>query len=322
MTTLVQKLETAAKKFSSIACFGMDPIPKRLPPGTTMENVSTFYGNMFAEMERQNVWPGAVKPNEGFYSKHDRQHGHLTFYGSGELEKVLALAKRHELLSVFDAKRGDIGPSSQNYADESKEVWNADAITISPYMGTDSVEPFIKIGAAYVLCRTSNPGGKDLQNLLTVTPEEILQHSTELVTYMTSRDDQKYADTLAELFTKPLYLRVAQKIVEWDNINPGNVGAVVGATNIAELKEIARHFVRSGKRIPLLIPGVGKQGGSAKEVVAALVDTGYDLSVVRINSSSDLNFAWEKEGKPEEYAGAAVRALKRLNDEIGYTHAA
>ncbi len=320
MTTLVQKLESAAKKFNSIACFGMDPVPARLPPGITMENASTFYENIFAEMKTQNVWPGAVKPNEGFFSKHDRQLGHLTFFGSGELEKVLALAKRHDLVSIFDAKRGDIGPSSQNYADEAKDVWNADAITISPYMGTDSVEPFIRTGAAYVLCRTSNPGAKELQNLFTVTVEELLEHKTALL-QNTSTTNQSYCDKLAELFTKPLYLRVAQKIIDWDAINPGNVGAVVGATNMNELKDIARYFVASGKQIPLLIPGVGKQGAKAADVVLALREVGYDLSIVRINNSSELNFAWEKEGKSDDYAGAAVRALKKMNDEIGYTHA-
>jgi orotidine-5'-phosphate decarboxylase len=118
---------------------------------------------------------------------------------------------------------------------------------------------------------------------------------------------------------KPIYLHVADKIIRWHDLNPGNVGAVVGATAIPELEHIAQKFVMSGKQIPLLIPGVGKQGGSAKEVMAALRKVGYNLDIVRINSSSELNFAWEKEDKKEDYAGAAARALKRLNEEIGYT---
>ena len=114
MTTLVQKLETAAKKFGSIACFGMDPVPSQLPPDVTIEQVSIFYENILTEMKAQNVWPGAVKPNEGFYSKHDRKDEKLTFNGREELANVVDRAKQHELPVIFDAKRGDIGPSSQN----------------------------------------------------------------------------------------------------------------------------------------------------------------------------------------------------------------
>lgn len=296
----------------------MDPVPIKMPePICSVQDFGMFYRAIFEEMQRQGVHPGAVKPNQGFFSRYDRLSGELNLEGSRQLAKLIEAAKQQGYPVILDNKRGDIGPSSENYARELTNVYDADACTISPYMGTDSVEPFLKARAAYVLCRTSNPGGKELQNLLTIKPEELSQFGFSQGLYSMGDAIQKIAQV-----AKPLYLRVADKIIEWDALSPGNVGAVVGATNLPELEAIARHFVASGKTIPLLIPGVGKQGGSAKEVANILRATGYDLEVVRINQSGDLNYAWEKEGRPLEFAQASVRALKRLNDEIEYKRAA
>lgn len=336
MTTLVEKLTQTAEKFASIACFGMDPVLAKIPPQVTrpetddtpLMSLERFYTSIFEEMKRKLIFPGAVKPNEGFFSRHDAYGNYHDFDASKILSELISDACNIGLPVIFDAKRGDIGPSSENYARELVDVWGADAITISPYMGTDSVEPFLKARAAYVLCRTSNKGGAELQNLQTISQADFDSAMNILREYFANRATFTGVPIeINEAYTristaKPLYLRVADKIIDWDAISPGNVGAVVGATNMNELEAIAKHFVASGKKIPLLIPGVGKQGGSAQEVVETLKRAEYDLSIVRINSSSDLNFAWEKEGKPDDYAGAAVRALKKLNDEIGYTHAA
>ena len=158
-------------------------------------------------------------------------------------------------------------------------------MTVAPYMGKDSVGPFIERCAqgkgVYVLVRTSNAGARDLQDL-----------SVDGV---------------------PVYMKTAEKLVEWHA--PG-VGAVVGATYPAELEKISEFFVRSGKEVPLLIPGVGAQGGSAADVVAVLKKTKNPLWMHRINSSSGITYAYEKE-KSKDYVGAAVRAMKELVKESG-----
>ncbi len=314
--TLVEKLTEASKKFNSIACFGMDPLPEKIPFGNGFEPsmLYSFFRGIFDEMEKQGVFPGAVKPNEGFYSRHDGAGGQ--FDGSKNLRRLVRKAHELNLPVIFDAKKGDIGRSSKNYAEELTEVWDADVLTVSPYMGTDSVEPFIKARAAYVLCRTSNDGAKDFQNLVAMDREKFKAFCKEV----DNKNPESVGRALENIAKSliPVYMHVAHKIANWYDLNPGNVGAVVGATSLDELKEISACFVASKKPIPLLIPGVGKQGGSGKDVAAALRSVGYDLSIVRINSSSELNFAWEKEGKKEDYAGASVRALKKLNEEIGY----
>jgi len=165
-------------------------------------------------------------------------------------------------------------------------------------MGTDSVMPFIEMavkgaGGVYILNRTSNPGAEDLQSLM--------------VEYPTGEGTERM----------PLYMAVAHKIVDWAKGNPG-VGAVIGATSPEELSQLTRFY--SGKDISLLIPGVGGQGGKADEVVKRLEDDGYDLGIVRINSSSGLTHPWVKQQQsaPEDYAKVCVRALDKLNCEIGY----
>ena len=111
-------------------------------------------------------------------------------------------------------------------------------------------------------------------------------------------------------------MHVSDAILRWGDSALGNVGAVVGAPSIGELEAVTKYFSDSRKQVPLLIPGVGAQGGSALEVSAALKRVGYNLGIVRINSSAGINYAFEKE-KTEDYAGAAVREIKALNKEIG-----
>jgi orotidine-5'-phosphate decarboxylase len=111
----------------------------------------------------------------------------------------------------------------------------------------------------------------------------------------------------------PVYMKLAENIIKWHR--PG-VGAVVGATYLEELEKISKFFVNSKKDIPLLIPGVGSQGGSAREVVDALNKTGNDIHIHRINSSSGINYAYV-EKDTSDYAKAAVDAIETLNKEIG-----
>ena len=284
----------SAKQTGSIACMGIDPVIEALPypdlsPG---RRVLHFFEPIFAQMRQDKVFPGAFKPNIGYFHSLD-----APLEGSNEGSR--ALAQIMELLRlefpdipvILDMKRGDIARSSRNYAEEAFLVWRADAVTVSPYMGSDSVGPFLGLaeeqdGAVYVLNRTSNPGARELQNLRT-------------------------ADGI------PFYVHVAQKIISW-NQEYGTAGAVVGATSPQELQELAEMYAPHS--IPLLIPGVGGQGGSASGTIEILRSSGYPVELARINSSSGITHPWvkRKEPIPEDWPKAVVENLSTLNTELGY----
>ena len=135
---------------------------------------------------------------------------------------------------------------------------------------------------------------------------------------MLNRTSNKGAAEIQNLVCngKEFYSIISEKIVEWGKEANGNVGAVVGATSIEEFEKIAAFYANSGTSVPLLIPGVGAQGGSASDVTAAMKKAGYDLGIARISSSSGINYAFEKQ-ETEDFAGAAVKAIKELNKEIG-----
>jgi orotidine-5'-phosphate decarboxylase len=229
-------------------------------------------------MINEDIKPTIVKPNIAFYA----QYG---FAGLKALKKIIKEYKQNNFLIILDAKRGDIGKTSLAYAREVFDFWKADAITISPYMGSDSVTPFIeyykKEKGIYILAKTSNPGADDLQNL--------------------------------KIEEKPLYMKTAENIIKWHK--PG-VGAVVGATYPKELEELSSLFVNSNKNVPILIPGIGSQGGSAKEVIEIFKRTNNNSLIHRISSSSGIIYAYKNE-VTDDYAGAAVKAVRKLKDEIG-----
>lgn len=307
METLVEKLKKSAQ---SLVCFGMDPTSEGLPwaylgnylrimykdedPSEVLVTeghlTEFFFTQIWLKLQRQ-AFVGAVKLNEGFFLQFDNKD---SFPGTTALNGILGTTEPTQAPIILDIKRGDIGKSSENYAKHAFAPYgkytrkSIDAVTIHPYMGTDSVEPFLRMGAAYVLCRTSNKGSEDIQDVK-------LENG------------------------RSLYMHIASLIAgKWYDISPGNIGAVVGATGLDELEHIASFFKKSGREIPLLIPGVGKQGGSAKEVVERLRKVDYDLRIVRINSSSGITEAWKKQGyTPADYAKAAVDEIQRLNEEIG-----
>ncbi len=254
--TYLELLKKTAKRNKSIVCLGMDPDLEKIPlKGEVQEVITTFFCEILdATYDRI----GAVKPNYAFYA----QYG---FEGLHALKDVIEYAHKKKLPVILDGKRGDIGKSSDAYAREMYDFWKADAVTVSPYMGRDSIEPFIRKGkGVYLLARTSNPGSADLQQLHT--------------------DKGKLYDAALEL---------ARQL---------QIGAVVGATDTLQLKEIASRY-----SIPLLIPGVGTQGGSAQETAAALQG---DISIHRINSSSGITYGSNK------YAQSAREKIDALNREI------
>jgi orotidine-5'-phosphate decarboxylase len=286
-------LKESASQRKSIVCMGLDFVVDALPEEYKKFGVDGFipyFSDLLIEMKDQRVFPGAFKPNQGFYSCDNVESG------TKILKELIVLIKEEfpMIPVILDFKRGDIAKSSENYAIEGFTQFGADAVTISPFMGYDSVNPFIEIAkkegkCVYILNRTSNKGAKDFQNLL-------VSYENKLI---------------------PLYEVVAHKIIEWSN-NTSGLGAVVGATSLEELSQLAKIY--AGKDVSLLIPGVGSQGGSAKDVVSVLQDSGYDLGLARINSSSGLTHPWakQKEPAPHDFAKICVVELEKLNQEINY----
>ena len=285
------KLRESAARAGNIVCMGLDPVADVLPQSDApmRERLNGYFSEIFHRMRLEGLSPAAFKPNIGYYAMLDRPREE-DFSGS------LALADILEMLETFfpgipvilDSKRGDIARSSGNYASEAFECWGADAVTVSPYMGNDSVFPFAyQDKGVYILNRTSNPGAKELQN------EVVLDPVDEKVMY-------------------PLYHSVAMLIARWNGEHPG-LGAVVGATSPDELEDIAGVF--AGRDIPMLIPGVGSQGGSATEVISRMRKAGYDLALARINSSSGLTHPWKKGAAPEGWLDQVMDAVRKLTEE-------
>jgi len=337
----LDKLRQSAKETGSIACMGLDPVIEAMPKKFAVSGIRSvpyYFKEIFTEMKEQNVLPGAFKPNHGFYLKHDRQLEGLRD-GSEALVKVIKTIRSFfpNIPIISDYKRGDIDKSSANYSEEGFEAWEADSVTVSPYMGNDSVLPFAgripkkpeiatkycndEAGkGVYVLDRTTNPGAKDFQDLMVISDLE--KFCAELGEkragcMVWTSEEKEFMEKLVRENSNimPLYKFVAHKIIEWAEENPG-IGAVVGATSPEELSDLAN--LLASHYIPLLIPGVGGQGGDAKEVTARLRDAGYDLSLVRISSSSGITHPWAKkqEEAPKDYAKVCVAKLAELNVQI------
>ena len=271
-------LEARIKLCKNPICFGLDPVLSLIPAeaGEPEDKIRKFYFDILEEFLRRNITPAVVKPNSAYYEC-------VSVGAMQVLAEIIATYRKEGMPVILDAKRGDIGKSSEAYSKAAFDVYGANAVTVSPWMGSDSVKPFLREEQGiYILLRTSNKGAEDFQ--------------------------------------AHIYKTVAEKILEWDN---GSVGAVVGATNTYELAEIANFFSSKKKEIPFLIPGVsipgvpGGQGGDAKEVIAALREGGFKRSIHVLNSSSGLSYAWQASGKPSYYAKACADALERLAEACG-----
>ncbi len=273
----IEKLKQSAKKFNSIVSMGLDPVIEDIPikTGSNKEKIISFYESILNKIIQQKVYPSAVKPNFAFYAQYGIE-------GIEALLSVIELYKSQDIPVILDAKRGDIAKTALAYAKECFGFYKADAVTLAPYMGYDSIAPFIDNypdKGYYVLNKTSNKSSKDFQDIL--------------------------------INGNPLYIHVSKKIVEW---HKAGLGAVVGATYPDELKTISDIFIKSKQEIPLLIPGIGSQGGDLKEIINILKNY-PDINIHRINSSSEINYAYKK-FKNMSFSEAAVEALKQLNNQI------
>jgi orotidine-5'-phosphate decarboxylase len=228
--TFLAQLATAAAHNQSMLCVGLDPEPAKFP-GAFKDHADKIYDFCAAIVDATADTVIAFKPQIAYFAAHRAED---------QLEKLIAHMRRAAPLVpiILDAKRGDIGSTAEQYAIEAFERYGADAVTLSPFMGFDSVQPYLKYHGkgAFLLCRTSNPGGDDLQN-----------------------------QRLANVSGQPLlYEHVAQLAYGPWNLN-GQLGLVVGATYPAEIERVRA----LAPTLPLLIPGVGAQGGDAVATVRA-----------------------------------------------------
>ena len=250
----------------TVVSVGLDPDPQRLPATVRDKDLPRWAFNRRV-IDATHEYAACYKPNVAFYEDAD---------GWRALRETIAYAHGKDVPVLLDAKRGDIGNTARQYAELLEE---ADAITVNPYLGRDSLEPFLERTdkGVFVLCRTSNPGGADLQDLELASGE-------------------------------PIYRRVAALADLWNDA--GNVGLVVGATAPAELEELREEV----PDLPFLVPGVGAQGGDLE----AAVEYGLADGVGLVNSSRGIIFAGEdragrgRDADADGYFEAAGVAAKRL----------
>jgi len=254
--TFHQRLRLRAKECGHILCFGIDPDLDKL--GMTLSQAYDYVNAILDAVE-----PAAVKPNSAYFEA-------LGTTGMIWLERLVRRC-RDKCPVILDVKRGDIGPSSQAYARAAFERLGVDAVTVSPWMGRDSLAPFATYAphqGLYVLVRTSNPGHDDLQKL--------------------------------EVEGQQLWRKLLSELPTWCQ----GAGAVVGATHISDLRWTCQNL---SPETPLLIPGVGTQGGSADQVMVELRTT--DLGLHRVNVSSKILYA-SQEHPQLDPVDAAVQAFE------------
>jgi orotidine-5'-phosphate decarboxylase len=278
LTTFVEKLLAASRRQDSLLCVGLDPDLARLPgadavdrsqPGAVASVVEAFNRGI---VEATADLVCAYKPNLAFYEA-------LGLEGWEALRRTLA-AIPPEIPVIADAKRGDVDNTSEAYARAIFDVWGFDAVTLAPYVGLQALEPFgqYRGRGLLILCKTSNPGSGDLQDLTVDWRGERL----------------------------PLYQAVARRVVEWNGQVEAECGLVVGATYPAQLAEIRA----VAPTLPILIPGVGAQSGSLEQAVRLGSDPAGELAIV--NASRAILYA----SNGPDWQPAARQAAQQIVEEM------
>jgi orotidine-5'-phosphate decarboxylase len=263
------KLAAAWKANNSLLCVGLDPDLAKIPEDL-QDRPEAIFHFCAAIVDATADMACAFKPQIAYFA---------SLGAEDQLQTICAYIrdKYPHIPIVLDAKRGDIGATAEQYAREAYERYGVDAVTVNPYMGFDSIAPYLewKDRGVIILCRTSNPGGSDLQ-FLTVDG-------------------------------KPLYQHVARLVADKWNTN-GQCGLVVGATFPAELAEV-RAIVGN---MPLLVPGIGAQGGD----VEATMNAGKTANGTGMMINSSRAILYAKQRGDEDFSQAARRVAVETRDAI------
>lgn len=269
MSAFIRRLEGSWARNDSLVCVGLDPELERFPQHIAAHASPIFQFNR-AVIDATADLVCAYKPQFAHYAAYDAED---------QLQRTIEYIHEAypDIPVILDSKRGDVGNTAERYANEAFERYGADAVTVNPYLGGDSLEPFLKHAdrGVIVLCRTSNPGARDLQDLTVEAEGRRLYH------------------VVADLAARHWNVR-------------GNCLLVVGATYPQELAEV-RRLVGD---MPLLVPGVGAQGGD----VAAAVHSGQTADGTGLIISSSRGILYASAG--EDFASAARAATERLRDQI------
>jgi orotidine-5'-phosphate decarboxylase len=286
MTTdhFADRLFTAVRVKGNPLCVGLDPRWEALPleirqrhGGSTLAAVARAFEEFSCRViDVVSPLVPVIKPQMAFFEMCGPT-------GLAALQRVLRKSRESGLLTILDGKRNDIASTAEAYADaalagvsmegKTRPVWDADALTVNPYLGREAVEPFLESArrsgrGVFVLVRTSNPGARQFQDL--------------------------------DCGGRPLYRHVGEAVLAWTRENLGScgfgdVGAVVGATYLAEMAELRQEL----SEVPFLVPGFGAQGGSAADTAGAFRADGRGAIV---NSSRGIIFAYQPTTKNWEIA--------------------
>ncbi len=271
--TFLDMLHAAERQNQSMLCVGLDPEPARFP-AALRGDATKIYDFCASIVDATADLVSAFKPQIAYFAAHRAED---------QLEKLMAHMRRvaPQVPVILDAKRGDIGSTAEQYAKEAFERYGADAVTLSPFMGFDTIQPYLKYHGkgAFLLCRTSNPGGDDLQN-------------------------QRLLDVPGQ---PRLYEHIAAQAQGPWNLN-GQLGLVVGATYPAEIERVRA----VAPTVPLLIPGVGAQGGDAVATVKAgwRGAGGETTAPIVVNSSRAVLYATAG----ADFAAAARTVARQTRD--------
>jgi orotidine-5'-phosphate decarboxylase len=280
--TFGDRLIKASRANDSLLCIGLDPVRAWFPspldaePDVTRAIVSFNAGVIAATSDLVC----AYKPNLGFYLAYSAA-------GVAALEETRRLIPAH-IPVILDAKVGDIGSTAEAYATGYFDTWDFDAVTVNPYLGEDSLAPFLthRDRGVLVVCKTSNPGSADLQNLS-----------------LHADDGQQ-----------PLYLTVADRVADWAERWPATLGLVVGATYPTELAEV-RHRCPNA---PILLPGIGAQAGDLE----ASLHAGLDSRGLGLIVSSSRSVIYADNGDGVDWTAAVRAAAIDLRESINGVRAA
>jgi orotidine-5'-phosphate decarboxylase len=268
-------LRNAERQNGSLLCVGLDPEPAKFP-AHLRGDANRIFDFCAAIVDATADLVIAFKPQIAYFAAHRAEN---------QLERLMEHMRRTapHVPVILDAKRGDIGSTAEQYAKEAFERYGADAVTLSPFMGFDSVQPYLKYHGkgAFLLCRTSNPGGDDFQ------PQRLMDVPGQPRLY----------EHIATLAQGP-----------WNQ--NGQLGLVVGATYPAEIERVRA----LAPTVPLLIPGVGAQGGDAVATVKAGLRRagGQTTAPIVVNSSRAILYA----GADTGFAGAARHEALKTRDML------